>query len=1093
MLPACAQFYQGSQMSFGKNRVQYNDFYWTFYRFKNYDVYFYVGGKEHAAYVGKQAQFEIDFIEKTLDYRSTSRMQFIIYNKLSELKQTNIGLELDDQLYNIGGLTRIVGNKVLLYFNGDHINFNQQIRAGVAHVLLDQLMYGGSLKDRLQASILLNLPDWFTKGLVSYLSRGWSADDENKLRDAIANGRIHKFNKLIETDEVFAGHSFWKFISDTYGQSTLSNVVYMTRINRSIENGFVFVVGSSVKQLSANWLTYYQNRYLNYSKNKNKPAGTALGLKEKHRTITQLKLSPDGNKLAYATNDIGKYRAKIFDIPSGRKKRIDRGGYKSNATENDKSFPLLAWHPIGKIIAIVKEKKGKLWLNFYNTETRKTEQTQLLYFTKILDLTYSPDGQKLVFSAVQKGQSDIYLFNIRGRNYEQLTDDVYDDLSPHFFNSSTQLVFSSNRSNDTLGVDVNKNPMQQNFDLFLLDAADRKKIAVRITQSPEDEFNAQAYDASHFAYLSDKNGIVNRMIAEMDSTISFVDTTEHYRYYFRHYAQTNYAYNALQSDINAKKSKHAELFLHNGRYHVYVNPLLAFDKSTSFILNTVEYARPASAGIKSADSLFLKFMKEDVVVADTASTVATDTNTTKVDINNYIFQSEFKPKKKNATQEVDSSSALINQPIAEPTNTQTKQDTTVSLTVIQLPKDSITFRLPKQRNYDLAFSPDYLITQLDNSLFNSTYQSYTGGAVYFDPGLNLLLKVGMSDLMNDVKITGGIRVSGDFNSNEYLALVDLMKGRMDKQIMFYRQARIVTTDDNEIQKVHTHDIKFVNKYPLNDLTALKGTIDLRTDRTAYLSTDVSALKKPNETNYWISPKLEYIFDNTIKKGLNLYNGMRYKLFAEMFYKINSPHYTTYIAGFDVRHYQKVHRQIIWANRFSASSSFGKQKLLYYLGSEDNAIVPGSNFNYNISIDNSQHYVFQTLASPMRGFKQNIRNGNSFALFNSEIRMPLFQYILNRPIRSDFVRNFQVVGFFDAGTAWTGKSPYGDENSLNVQTVNQGPVTVTVIKQIQPIVAGYGFGLRTRVFGYFVRADWAYGIDDKQIQPVIFYLSLGLDF
>ena len=41
-----AQFYQGYQTTFGKNRVQYQEFLWTFYRFKNFDTYFYVGGKE---------------------------------------------------------------------------------------------------------------------------------------------------------------------------------------------------------------------------------------------------------------------------------------------------------------------------------------------------------------------------------------------------------------------------------------------------------------------------------------------------------------------------------------------------------------------------------------------------------------------------------------------------------------------------------------------------------------------------------------------------------------------------------------------------------------------------------------------------------------------------------------------------------------------------------------------------------------------------------------------------------------------------------------------------------------------------------------
>src|SRR3982750_1645086 len=78
-----AQFSRGTQMSFGKNRVQYNEFYWTFYRFKNFDTYFYLGGQELAAFVGKTGDNEIADIEKLLDYRTEGRLQFIIYNKLS--------------------------------------------------------------------------------------------------------------------------------------------------------------------------------------------------------------------------------------------------------------------------------------------------------------------------------------------------------------------------------------------------------------------------------------------------------------------------------------------------------------------------------------------------------------------------------------------------------------------------------------------------------------------------------------------------------------------------------------------------------------------------------------------------------------------------------------------------------------------------------------------------------------------------------------------------------------------------------------------------------------------------------------------------
>ena len=110
-----AQFYSGSQMEFGKNRVQYQDFKWSYYKFEKYETYFNTGGKELAVYVARSAKKHLAEIEKMFDYTLEDRIQFIIFNKQEDFKQSNIGLSSDDQ-YNVGGVTRIVGRKVFIYY-----------------------------------------------------------------------------------------------------------------------------------------------------------------------------------------------------------------------------------------------------------------------------------------------------------------------------------------------------------------------------------------------------------------------------------------------------------------------------------------------------------------------------------------------------------------------------------------------------------------------------------------------------------------------------------------------------------------------------------------------------------------------------------------------------------------------------------------------------------------------------------------------------------------------------------------------------------------------------------------------------------------
>ena len=190
---------------------------------------------------------------------------------------------------------------------------------------------------------------------------------------------------------------------------------------------------------------------------------------------------------------------------------------------------------------------------------------------------------------------------------------------------------------------------------------------------------------------------------------------------------------------------------------------------------------------------------------------------------------------------------------------------------------------------------------------NSTYQKFTGGAVFFNPGLSALIKVGINDLMNDYKITGGFQLGADLNSNSYLLSYENLKKRIDKQIVFSRQAREFQSG-YFIAKLHTHEIKYILKYPFNDLTAIRGTISYRNDRTVIKSTDIIALDSSNYSENWGTAKLEYIFDNTIKRGVNLRNGIRYKIFAEAFRQIDRKKTFMSVFGIDFRSYIKIHRR-----------------------------------------------------------------------------------------------------------------------------------------------------------------------------------------
>lgn len=1081
-----AQFYNGSQLTFGKSRVQYKDFFWTFYRFEKFDTYFYLNGKELAIYTAEYADKHIKEIELALQSNIEEKIQFIIFNNLSDLKQSNIGLTGDGDSYNTGGVTRIIGGKVLLYFDGQYDHLEQQIRSGIAMVILNEMIYGTGIGAQIKNNALFNLPEWYMNGLISYISEKWNPEIDNLVRDAILNGRYNKFSKLTGLEAAYAGHSLWNYIAMKYGESAIPNIVYMARLSRNVEKGFLYTIGVSFKSLIEDWLAFYKGIYSEEESSRINPQGTVLVKKPKQeRVYNQLKISPDGEHVAYCTHELGIQKIFIVDLETKKKKRIYRGGYRL-AEKPDYSFPILSWQPSGRVLAIITERKGEVYLYFYTPEDKHFEKQILYSFQKVLDFSYSDRGDLLVFSAVQKGQSDIFVYNIASKSYEQITKDVYNDLNPRFINHSRQIIFSSNRDNDTIRFDKPADITKLRFtnDLFVYNYVGKQNVLRRVTNTPlANEIQPMPYSDNYFTYLSDQNGIYNRYIARFDSAITYIDTTKHYRFFTTSYPVTNYPRNILEQDINPKGAKTGEILFHNNKYEMYVNDLLLPDHivpvqpmSTYYVNQVLKQLELKSPSVHP-DSLLnppeqIKQQRKKHFSTVKLSEVINEIHRTDTASHGFLPKGQISA-------------------IASGTDTTSKGKFRMFLNA-SLKDTANRYKNAKQRNYNVEYSIDQLVTQFDFNYLNSAYQPFTGdrSPIFINPGFNVLFMVGVTDLMEDYHITGGVRLNFNLVNNEYLISYSNMRKRLDHQLIFHRQ----TVEEEGTYSYIRHRINelyYIATWPFNPVLNLKGTASIRYDHAIYLSTDQPNLMQPDVNNYWGSLKGELTYDNTRDVGLNLYYGTRYKLFGEYYQLITANKDNMVVLGMDVRHYEKIHRTMILALRFAASTSFGQDKLVYYMGGVDNWLFP--TFNQNTPVAQNQNYAFQTLATNMRGFDQNIRNGNSFAVINTEIRLPVFRYFFNQPVRSDFLKNFQVIAFGDAGTAWTGWNPYSKDNQLFYHYISVKPLYIKVEIQKDPIVEGFGGGLRTRLLGYFIRGDLAWGVEDGKIHQPIFYLSLSLDF
>lgn len=1086
-LPGSAQFYYGLRQEFGKNRLQYTEFNWVYYRFERYDVYYYRGNDKLAQQVAHFTQTELPRIESILDAPLDDRVQILVFNNLSDLKQSNVNSSTEEA-YNTGGVTRISGRRLFLYFNGDYLDLERQLRSGLTEVVLSNLIYG-KFTESIKNSTLLNLPEWYTEGLINYMGEPWSVRVESKVRDGFLSGKYKRFNSLIGEDAVYAGHSMWYYLTQTYGRTVLKNVVYMAIVNRNIESGFLYVLGKDLDQINADWEAFYKERYSPYQLNvpeAEPPVRTPLLKAKKNHELIRLSASPNGKYLAYVDQVFSEYKLYLYDLEKGKKKRILKDGYKI-AQNSDKSYPIMAWHPNNEILTFFTEEKGFIYLNFYNLKEKELEKKTFFKFDKILSFQYAQDGKRLLLSATKNGQSDIFIYTILNTKIEQLTNDRYNDLHPAFYNGDSRMVWSSNRINDTLK--NNEQPTSfplKNNDLFAMSAAAPEKDTMplmRLTRTPDvDEIHPQSYADGYLSFLSNLSGTQNQHLIKIDSSIAYVDTTTHYSYSFTEYQLTQAKRNLLQNSLNPELGKIYNIQLRNKRYRIMEEPF----RSPEFLglapvqTSTSEEAQPPlktpnnsfeGSGNKEAYPLY--YPGPEFAVFE-------------VDIDNYDFgaNERNKPSRQDRANGEKPAKAL-----PEP-----KQ----SLPNIGVPSDSLT--IPPTRNYFLSFYQDDFTVRFDNIFENPQYQRFTGfvSSDLLNSGFNMQFKVGVIDLMHNYQITAGLRTNfqplagTSITPNaEFWAGVGDYKDRLDKQYTYYRRSQVAFSQLGQFQRIITNELTAKYSWPFSPVASLRGSVGWRNDKTISLSREAVSLDNPSVLTDYAILKLAYVYDNSRKIGLNLRAGTRYKIFTEYYRNLSTGNSGLHTLGIDYRKYTIIHRNFIWANRFAAGTSFGREKLIYIMGGVDNVFVP--RFEPTTPIAQDQNYVFQTLVTNMRGFFQNVRNGNNFAVINSELRLPVFSYFANRPIKSDFIKNFQIIGFADVGTAWNGLSPYAQENAINTRTVDFGNLKIVLDSQKEPVIAGVGTGIRSRLFGYFVRLDYAWGIEDGQVLDPLFYFSISTDF
>lgn len=1112
---------QVNAVEFGKNRIQYKKFKWQYYQTTNFNVYFNQNGQELAKFVLQVAETELPEIEKFTEYNLERRVNIILYNEFTDYKQSNIGLSADWQ--SAGGLTKLVNNKMVIYFNGDHANLKTQVKQGIAKVLTDNVLFGDDLGEIAGNQALLDLPTWLTDGYIAFTGENWSTALDDDLKSEILSGKYRNFYQFAFENPLLAGHSFWHYIEERYKKENVTYLLYLARIYKNLNKACEQVCKKKFKAVLAEYMEYQEEKYeKDIARRKAYPKGSNIESFDINKRLDyyRINVNPIKRNNSYTLVQFKKGITRLILNQDDKITTLLKYGVRSYKNQSNPTYPITAWDPKGTKLAVIYNKEGKPHLfEFDLVTTIKRYKLDLSEkFDQILDVKYMPTNNNvLLLSAVKNGHTDIYTFTLDKEKVTQITNDVYDDLDPSIvsFPNKTGIIFSSNRPSPTAPYGDTVLPSNHRYNVFLITDYGIKPELNQITQLSNLQYgNARypmQYNNNHFTFISDENGIGNRYAGffntkksgldtlvligenilrnpsakEVDSTlyalkktdvdsIAVISISEDSAYTF---PLSNYPSSVAETRIAGENNQVSEVTRQSDEKILYK---LKIDEYT---LNKRNIAAPPTSYMKSIVMADKIVDIPEIEKAPIDSVKATD-----------IFQTEFDDEKNDST--------LIGKVFS--TNNEDRYN---------------VLRTAKLFKYKpVKFSADYGGIGLQNMLLINRYQSYTGGngpiILTSNTPLNGLIKLGTSELMEDIVITGAYKLSTNLRDNEWYLNYQNYRKRIDWGATYYRNVQQFGPfiDDNNviyIGRTFTNLYQMNVAYPFDETKSLRLTVGIRSDKDVFapvpnpLQPD-KPLNLPDAKRLFQTANIQYVYDNSLNPAMNIWNGMRYKIYMDWNTDIskekNASGKFNFNWGADFRYYYPIYRNFIWAGRAAADFSWGSQKTIYYLGGADGWLMFGNNeksdgsfryFNSNNQPASDQTYAFQTLANNLRGFIQNVANGNNAVVLNSEFRLPVFTTLLNRPINNAFIRNFQLIQFIDLGTAWNGS--YGGITRPNTIYGNP-PVQVKLkVGGIGPFAGGYGFGARSTLFGYFLKFDAAWPMTGIFRGKPIYYFGMGLDF
>ena len=1021
LLPGMA-FPQG----FGKNKVQYEMFNWQYLQSEHFDIYYYEDGKNLAEYVADVAESSYVALKKDFRYEIQKRIPILLYNGHNDFEQTNVIPVLIDE--GVGGFTEVFKDRVVVPFQGDYQDSRHVIHHELTHAVMFQMLYGAGVGSMVTGMARLQIPDWLAEGLAEYESLGWDIESDMYMRDATLNGYVPPVSMLYGWMAYKGGQSVLDYIVEKYGGPKVGELLGKVKINRSVEQGLKETIGLDTEELTKRWHTYLRKRYWPDIRDRDEPEDVAKRLtdhtKKNHFASYAPALSPRGDKLVYLSDQSDYLDIYLMSAIDGRDLgRLLKGERSGGFEELHRQLPGLSWSPDGQRIVFSAKAGAEDALYILDVKEARVVESYRFSLDGVFSPSWSPDGGQIAFMGIKAGQSDIYGFRLADEKLWKMTDDVFSDFAPAWSPNGQEVAFVSDRGrvvrSPADGFRMQDHPDDQ-YDLYIMDV--ETGVTTRYTSDEAKERTPVfSPEGDKVAYISDKNGITNIFILDRATGET--------------YPITNLLTGVSQISWSRDGSRMAFASFYNGGYDIYLlsNPLEIEPGSVTF--RKTAFVEKEEKKKKAA----LAEARQEAVSKERAA----------LDYKNFVFGENFRRGEVRPSQ----------------------RSKPVFLDTTQYKNAEGDYKTYK---YKVRFSPDLVY----GSAGYSQFFGVQGSSV-----------IVLSDILGNHQINIYTDLFYNFeNSNLQLAYFYLPK-RTDLGVGIFHYSYLFYYTFDAYLRDRYYGLSLYASRPFNKYRRVDfGITGLAIDRdliaidwwgyTGDFLEEAGSLYKRRVLLF----NLGYTTDTVLWGMTGPVNGGRSNLAVTVSPSVSKKYGLEFatIRG-DWRKYLRIKRNYAFVIRMAGGVSVGKQRQRFLLGGMLNWI----NYEYRevpLELGGSDLLYFSTFETPLRGTRYYELIGTRFVLTNLEFRFPLIRYlILGWPLPIGF-QNIRGAMFVDIGSAWD------DDKAWRPFTSG------SFFPKLNDLKAGYGFGARLNMGFILLRYDVAWATDFASTgKRPIHYFSLGAEF